>query len=297
MQKCVGIVGIGLMGRAFTANLLRAGFTLKGYDIDPGRMKEFEDQGGIPVGSAAEAARGVRRLLTSLPNSTVVREVVFGPAGILEGAEEGLLMVDTTTSRPEDSVSLGQELAARGIRFLDAPVSGTNTMAWEKDLLVVTGGEPADFEACRPLFDGFAKDAYHVGPAGSGAMAKLIINLVLACNRLGLAEGLVLGMKAGLNLETLLAALKNGAAGSKTMDGKGERMINGNYTGEGRLTTSLKDVRLMLEQGQRLGAPLFIASIFSQIAQAGYEMGYAGLDPACVIEVLRTMAGLPPRVE
>jgi len=168
-------------------------------------------------------------------------------------------------------------------------------MAWTKDLIVVAGGEPADFEACRSLFDGLAKAAYHLGPVGSGALTKLIINLVLEIHRLGLAEGLVLGMKAGLDLETLLTVLKNGAAGSKTMDQKGERMIKANYKPESRLTTALKDVRLMLEQGQRFGPPMLALGILSQIIQAGVQMGYADVDPACIIEMLREMAGLPLR--
>ena len=295
MEDCIGIVGIGFMGQAFTANLLRAGFKLKGFDIDSGRRKEFERQGGIPVSSAAEAARGSRWVLTSLPNSGVVRKAIFGPGGIAEGAKEGLFIADTTTSRPEDSTDLGAELALRGIRFLDAAVSGTSAMAWKKDLIVVAGAETADFEACRPLFNGFAKAAYHLGPVGSGALAKLIINLVLVCNRLALAEGLVLGMKAGMNLESLLTALKDGAAGSKVMDQKGEKMLKADYSPESRLNTSLKDVRLMLEQGQRFGTPMFLTNIYAQIVQIGSQMGYAEFDPACIIEILRGMSGLPYR--
>ncbi len=295
MEDYIGIVGIGFMGHAFAANLLRAGFKLKGFDIDSGRMEEFEGQGGIPVSSAAEAARGSRWVLTSLPNSGVVRNAIFGPGGIAEGAKEGLFIADTTTSRPEDSTGLGAELALRGIRFLDAAVSGTSAMAWKKDLIVVAGAETADFESCRPLFSGFAKAAYHMGPVGSGALAKLIINLVLVCNRLALAEGLVLGMKAGMNLESLLTALKDGAAGSKVMDQKGEKMLKADYSPESRLTTSLKDVRLMLEQGQRFGTPMFLTNIYAQIVQIGSQTGYAEFDPACVIEVLRGMSGLPYR--
>jgi 2-hydroxy-3-oxopropionate reductase len=295
MGERVGIVGLGFMGQAFTANLLRAGFTLRGFDLDKRRMDEFKNQGGIPVSAAAEAARGARWVLTSLPNSAIVREAVLSPGGVAEGAERGLLVADASTSRPEDSISLGEELARRGIRFLDASVSGTSTMAWKKDLVVIAGGSTEDFEAGRPLFDGFAKRAYHMGPVGSGALAKLILNLVLACNRLGLAEGLVLGMKARMNMESLLAALKDGAAGSKTMDQKGERMIKGDYTPESHLTTSYKDVALMLEQGRRLGAPMFLTSVFAQVVQMGIENGFAQSDPACIVEILRGMAGLPRR--
>ncbi|MFH1553907.1 MAG: NAD(P)-dependent oxidoreductase [Pseudomonadota bacterium] len=295
MGECVGIVGMGFMGQAFTANLLRAGFSLRGFDLDKRRVDEFKLQGGTPVASAADTARGARWVLTSLPNSTIVREAVLGPGGVAEGAQSGLILADASTSRPEDSVSLGQELATRGIRFLDASVSGTSTMAWKKDLIVIAGGDPTAFEACLPLFDGIAKRAYHMGPVGSGALAKLILNLVLACNRLGLAEGLVLGMKAGMNMESLLAALKDGAAGSKTMDQKGERMITGDYSPESHLTTSFKDVQLMLEQGRRFGTPMLLTSVFAQVAQIGIQTGFAQSDPACIVEILRGMAGLPRR--
>jgi 3-hydroxyisobutyrate dehydrogenase-like beta-hydroxyacid dehydrogenase len=295
MGERVGIVGMGFMGQAFTANLLRAGFTLQGYDIDAGRMKEFKAQGGTPVSSPAETARDARWVLTSLPNSKVVREAVLGAGGVAEGAKKGLLLTDTTTSRPEDSVSLAEELTRLGIRFLDTPVSATATMAWKKDLVVLAGGTPTDFDDCRPLFDGFAKTAYYMGPVGSGALAKLVHNLVLDCNRFALAEGLVLGMKAGMNMEGLLAALKDGAAGSKTMDQKGERMIKGDFTPESRLTTTLKDVHLMLEQGKRYGVPLFLTSNLAQVLQAGVQSGYAEADPSAMIEILRGMAGLPQR--
>ncbi|MEE9274186.1 MAG: NAD(P)-dependent oxidoreductase [bacterium] len=297
MAERVGMVGLGFMGQAMSSNLLKAGFEIQGFDIDGGRVEEFREQGGIPVSSPEAAARGVSWLLTSLPTSEVVREAVLGPEGIAEGAVEGLILADTTTARPEDSAALAAECATRGIRFLDASVSGTSAMAWEKDLLLVAGGDEAAFEAARPYFAGFTKAAYRLGPSGSGARAKLIINLVLVCNRLALAEGLVLGMKAEMNLDTLLTVLKEGAAGSKVMDQKGEKMIRADYTPQSRLTTSIKDVGLMLEQGKRLGTPMFLTSVYEQIVKAGLAQGFHDLDPACVIEVLRAMSGLPQRVE
>jgi len=296
MAGRVGMVGLGLMGQAFAANLLGAGFSVRGFDIDPRRMGELADRGGEPAGSPAEAARGARWVLTSLPTIEIVREAALGPGGIAEGASPGLLLADATTSRPADSERLASELAARGVRFLDAAVSGTSAMAWEKDLIVVAGGRAEDFEACRPLFAGFARAAYHMGPAGSGALAKLIINLVLLSNRLALAEGLTLGMKAGMDLGALLTVLKEGAAGSKVMDQKGEKMIRGEYSPQSRLTTSYKDSGLMLEEGERLGSPMLLTGLYHQVARIGIETGLADLDPAALVEVLREMAGMKRRV-
>ena len=296
MAERVGIVGVGLMGQAFAHHLLGSGFEVQGFDIDPKRMDQLRQQGGIPVDSAAAAARGVRWMLTSLPTSDIVRAAVFGPQGIAEGAERGMLLADASTSRPQDSEKLGAELAGHGIRFLDAAVSGTSAMAWKKDLIVIAGGAEADFEACRPYFAAFSRTAYRMGPAGSGALTKLIVNLILAGNRLALAEGLVLGMKAGLESESLLNVLQDGACSSKTMVDKGPKMLKGDYTPEGQVRISLKDARLALEQGSRFGSPMLITSLWAQIQQAAYEKGLGDYDSVAYFEVLRELAGLPRRV-
>jgi 3-hydroxyisobutyrate dehydrogenase-like beta-hydroxyacid dehydrogenase len=296
MAERVGIVGVGLMGQAFVHNLLQAGFEVQGFDVDVQRMHELAQQGGIPVASPAAAAQGVRWLVTSLPTSDIVRDVVLGPNGIAEAAGEGLLLADTTTARPQDSERFGTELAERGIRFLDAAVSGTSAMAWRKDLVIIAGGTHTDFEACGPYFQGMSRVAYLMGTVGSGALTKLIINLILAGNRLALAEGLVLGMKVGMDGENLLSVLEDAACSSKTMLDKGPKMLHGDYTPEGRVRIGLKDSRLMLEQGSRFGVPMLMTSLWSQLLQAASEQGLAEHDTVAFIEVLRNMAGLSRRV-
>jgi len=295
MAECVGIVGVGLMGQAFSHQLLQSGFKVQGYDLDERRLAQLHERGGTPVESPAAAARGARWLITSLPASEVVREVILGANGVAEAAARGLIVADTSTSRPEDSQKLGAELAMRGIRFLDACVSGTSAMAWKKDLIVIAGGTVEDFEAARPLLAGFSRAAYRMGAVGSGAMAKLIINLILFGNRLALAEGLVLGMKAGMEGESLLRVLQDAACSSKTMIDKGPKMLKGDYAPEGQVRTSLKDARLALEQGTRLGAPMLVTSLWAQLQQAAYQQGLAELDSSAFIELLREMAGLPKR--
>jgi 3-hydroxyisobutyrate dehydrogenase len=296
MAERVGVVGMGLMGSAFTHHLIQSGFKVQGYDIDESRMRQFHERGGEPVESPAAAARGARWVLTSLPTSEIVREAVMGPNGIAQDAPRGLIIADASTSRPQDSEKLGAELAARGVRFLDSCVSGTSAMAWKKDLIVIAGGTAEDFKACKPLFEGFSRAAYHMGPVGSGAMAKLIINLILFGNRLALAEGLVLGMKAGVEGENLLQVLQDAACSSKTMIDKGPKMLKGDFTPEGQVKTSLKDARLALEQGARVGAPMLVTSLWTQLQQAAYEAGLKDVDSSSFIEVLRSMAGLPKRV-
>lgn len=295
MAETVGIVGVGLMGQAFAHHLLQSGFKVQGYDLDERRLAQLHEQGGAPVESPAAAARGARWLITSLPTSDIVKEVVLGANGVAESAAKGLILADTSTSRPEDSEKLGAELAKRGIRFLDACVSGTSAMAWKKDLIVIAGGTAEDFEAARPLFDGFARAAYRMGAVGSGAVTKLIINLILFGNRLALAEGLVMGMKAGMEGESLLKVLQDAACSSKTMIDKGPKMLKADFSPEGQVRTSLKDARLALEQGSRLGAPMLVTSLWTQLQQAAYQQGLADLDSSAFIEVLRGIAGLPKR--
>jgi len=295
MAETVGIVGVGLMGQAFSHHLIRSGFRVQGFDLDERRVGQLHEQGGIPVESPAAAARGARWLVTSLPTSEIVREVVLGSNGVAAGAEKGLIVADTSTSRPEDSEKLGAELAKRGIRFLDACVSGTSAMAWKKDLIIIAGGSVEDFEAARPMFEGFARAAYRMGAVGSGALTKLIINLILFGNRLALAEGLVLGMKAGMDGESLLKVLQDAACSSKTMIDKGPKMLNADFSPEGHVRTSLKDARLALEQGARLGAPMLVTSLWSQLQQAASQQGLSDRDSSSFIEVLRVMAGLPQR--
>lgn len=300
MSQRIGIVGMGLMGQAFILNLRKSRFQVQGFDIDPKRMDELRAQGGHPVDSPAAAAKGVECVITSLPTSDIGRTVMLGAGGIAEGVREestlgGLIVCDTTTARPEDSEALAAELAERGIRFLDSAVSGTSTMARAGDLVVMAGGDKADFEACRGVFAAFSRAAYHMGPVGAGARTKLVVNLVLAGNRLALAEGLVLGEKAGLALGPLLEVLQDGASGSKTMSDKGPKMIVADYARQGQVKTSLKDSRLVLEMGHKLGAPLPMAALFSQIVQAAYAKGYGEKDTVAFIEVLRGLAGLAER--
>ena len=295
MVERIGLVGMGLMGQAFILNLRKSQVTVQGFDVAAARMDDLREQGGHPVDSPAAAAKDVDYVIVSLPNSTIGREAMLGAGGIAEGAAEGLYVCDTTTARPEDSEALAAELAAKGIRFLDSAVSGTSTMAREGDLIVIAGGEKADFDACQEVFAGFSRAAYHMGPVGAGARTKLAINLVLAGNRLALAEGLLLGEKCGLDVNNLLEVFKDGACSSKTMVDKGPKMIDADYSQQGQIMVSLKDSRLMIEQAQKVGAPAVMISSLSQLFQAAYEKGYGRKDSVAFYEILRGMAGLEER--
>ncbi len=166
----------------------------------------------------------------------------------------------------------------------------------EKDLVIIAGGNQEDFDTCRAVFSGFSREAYYMGPVGSGARTKLVINLILAGNRLALAEGLLLGEKVGLDVDSLLVVIQDAACSSKTMIDKGPKMLGADYSPQGQIKTSLKDSRLMLEQGQLHGSPMLMTNVWSQILQMAYQKGQAELDTVSFYEVLREMAGLERRI-
>ncbi len=292
----IGIIGLGLMGTAMSQKLIEAGHRVRGFDIDQSRLDELAENGGVPTGSAAEAAENAQFVIISLLYSHIVRESCLGDGGIASVARDGLIIIDTSTSSPDESAQLGEDLRARNIGFLDASLSGSRNQVLEGKIVSVVGGEENDFETARPVLANFARSIHHMGPNGAGARTKLVINLVLGLTRLALSEGLVLGMKSGLEMERLLEVLKDSAAYSKAMDQRGARMIHADYDNPlSRVKQHHKDVRLILEQGQKLGSPMLLSSVHQQVLQAAEYGGLADADTSAIIEVFRRMAGIPSR--
>ena len=283
----VGIVGLGAMGGAFARNLVAAGWTVRGFDLDPERRAALRAAGGEPVGDAAEAAHDAERVVLSLPDHEVVRRVVFGPGGVAEGAARGCILVDTSTSPPEASRELARELAGGGVAFLDACVSGTGATARERDVVALVGGDARTFAACAELFGAIARKAYHLGPTGAGALGKLVVNVAVVGNRLALAEALNFGTAVGMEPAAVLAILKDGATYSRAMDLKGDKMVHRDYRPESTLAASLHGTHLLLDEAERAGAPLFLVSLYAQIARVAVGLGHGGSDPAALVEALR----------
>jgi 3-hydroxyisobutyrate dehydrogenase-like beta-hydroxyacid dehydrogenase len=289
MSGTVALIGMGLLGSALAENLLKAGFAVRGYDTAPERMQQHAERGGHVAASPADAARGASAVMTCLMTADIVRDALLGPAGALEAAVPGIVAIDNSTIHPDASAALAAELGRRGIAMLDAPVGGSSGQARRREAPVIVGGDPDVFARCRPILDAIAQRVHHVGPNGSGARAKLVINLVLGLNRLALAEGLLFGLRQGLDGKTLLAVLKDSAAYSRAMDIKGERMLEGSFEPEGKLAQHLKDVELMLEVGHAAGAPLLATALHRQLLIAGVAAGLSERDNSSIIAVLRSL--------
>jgi len=284
---------MGLLGSALVENLIKAGFTVRGYDTAPDRVREHEARGGVPARSPADAARGATVVMTCLMTADIVRDVLVGPGGAIDAAEPGAVVIDNSTIHPDASAALAGRLAQRGIPMLDAPVAGSSGQARRRGAPVVVGGDVEVFARCRPILDALTERVRHVGPNGAGARAKLVINLVLGLNRLALAEGLLFGLRQGLDGRALLAVLKESGAYSRAMDLKGERMVEGNFEAEGKLAQHLKDVELMLEVGHAAGAPLLATALHRQLLLAGVAGGLGDHDNSAIIAVLRSLIAAP----
>jgi 3-hydroxyisobutyrate dehydrogenase-like beta-hydroxyacid dehydrogenase len=276
----VGLIGLGLVGSALAERFLRSGFAVVGFDIDAGRREELRGHGGTVAGSADEVARSSRRIVLSLPNSAIVAAVV-GP--LRPSLAPGTILVDTTTGDPGPTAALGASLAEGWIAYLDATIAGSSAQVRDGEVLVVAGGEPSAFDACRDLFAAFAARAYRVGPCGSGARMKLVVNLVLGLQRAVLAEGLGLASSCGLDPAAALEILRESPAYSRVMDTKGAKMLSGDLAPQARLAQHLKDVRLILAMGDRHGARLPLSSMHRDLLEGLTASGYGDADNSAII--------------
>jgi 3-hydroxyisobutyrate dehydrogenase-like beta-hydroxyacid dehydrogenase len=274
------MVGLGLLGTSVAERLLKGGWSVTGFDRDPGRLAALARLGGRPAAGARETLAAADRLVLSLPTTEDVEAVLaeMGPA-----LRTGLVIVDTTTGDPDRTAALGAGLAARGIRYLDATVSGSSEQVRAVDVVLLVGGERATFEACADLFRCFARQWMYAGPWGAGARLKLVVNLVLGLNRAALAEGLAFARACGVDPELALDALRAGAAYSRVMDVKGRKMITGDFACQARLSQHLKDLRLILAAGRHAGAYLPLSAVHEQLLEPLEAAGLGSVDNAAII--------------
>jgi len=290
-REDVGLIGIGLVGSAIAEHLLARGYGVVGYDIDPARCAALSRAGGTPVSSVAEVAKRSDRVFLSLLASETVCQVVEGEGGLLEAPEPPCYIVDTTTGTPDETMALAERLAGRGVGFLDATISGSSQQIRDRDALFMVGGNEKTVVACADLLDAVSNKMIHVGPPGSGSKAKLASNLILGLNRLVLAEGLVFAEKLGLDLPSFLSMLKQSPAYSVAMDVKGEKMLNGDFTPQARVSQHHKDLQIILDCAKAVGQDLPLSRIHHDILDELIASGDGNLDCSAVIKALRKRQG------
>lgn len=275
----IGVIGLGLMGSALAERLLGSGRPVVGYDVRAECREGLRKIGGKPLQSVREVFDRARTILLSLPNSDVAAEVVREAEGLVSGA----MIIDTTTGDPNATAALGRRLEGIGADYLDATLTGSSALARTGELIVTVGGPQAVFARAEPLFRLFAKRWFHVGPRGSGARIKLVVNLVLGLNRAVLAEGLAFARGCGLNLDTTLEVLASGAAYSRVMDAKGRKMIRREFSAEAKLEQHFKDVQLVLQSGLAAHASLPFSELHARILAELVARGLGECDNSAVI--------------
>ena len=278
----IGLIGLGLLGSALSERLIDGGYSVLGYDVDSQRCDELVERGGRIANNVPDIARHCSRIMFSLPDSSISASVIYELRSRL-GADT--IIIDTTTGHPDEMTRIGQQLAKQGIGYLDATVAGSSEQAKRGEALIMVGGDDAYVAACQDIFDAISPKAMHVGPCGSGARMKLVVNLVLGLNRAVLAEGLSFAKATGVDPTKALEVLIASPAYSTVMDTKGEKMLTGDFTPQARLRQHLKDVRLILESAAASGANTPLSEWHAETLQALVDQGHGEDDNSSIIRV------------
>jgi 3-hydroxyisobutyrate dehydrogenase-like beta-hydroxyacid dehydrogenase len=279
MNEPIGLIGVGLLGTAIAERLIGAGQSVIGFDVDAAARDRLTKLGGQATASLSDVAE-CSRIILSLPDSIIAGQVLdeLRPALAVDA-----VIIDTTTGDPTDAALMAEELAGYHIGYVDATVLGSSEVVRKGEAIVLLGGKDAHVQIAVELLQPIYKRAFPIGPSGSGSRMKLAVNLVLGLHRAVLAEGLNFAKSLGLDPRQTLEVLKSGPAASAAMEAKGEKMLTGDFTPQARLKQHLKDVRLILDAAQRLGAKTPLSDVHQQMLAALVEQGFGDEDNSAVL--------------
>jgi 2-hydroxymethylglutarate dehydrogenase len=292
-MKKISVIGLGLMGTAIATLLMKAGYRVTGFDIVRKQMTDLVPLGLRALNSPQEAAKGADLILLSLPNWDAVLEAVEGKKGVVEGVQKGQIVADTSTSPPWESRALGKRLAKKGVEWMDVPISGSSAQARVGNMVFMAGGKRPVFERIKPVLDRIGKKTVYAGKSGDGATLKLVINHTLYLNQAAAIEGLVLGLKAGLNPDVLFEVITSGAAASDLLIARGKDMLNGNFSPKGPVVLANKDLDLSLETARKLGVVLPVGALYQQLLLKAHYNGWDREDATAVMKVYQQLAEKP----
>jgi 3-hydroxyisobutyrate dehydrogenase-like beta-hydroxyacid dehydrogenase len=288
----IGYAGIGIMGRGMAANLVRAGHDVTVWNRTSSRTSDLKAAGAAVVGSPAELAAKCDITMMCVSDTPDVEAVTLGPEGLLNGLSEGKLIVDHSTISASATKELAQAVQAVGADWVDAPVSGGNEGAEKGTLSIMVGGEPAAVTRAMPFMEAYGASITHVGPIGSGQMAKLVNQVLVVGNALAVSEALLLAEAGGLDLEATIAAVKDGAAGSWMLANRGPQIIERDWRPGFTIDLQQKDLRLVLESADELAVPLPATGLIFQMYRALQRRGLGGDGNHALVKALEEMAGL-----
>lgn len=274
----IGWIGLGVMGKPMSKNVIKAGYELTVFDLNTESVNEVVAAGATAGTSAKQIAAASDIVITMLPNSPHVKSAVCGENGVLEGAKEGLVLIDMSSIAPLASQEIGKACAEKGVKMLDAPVSGGEPKAIDGSLSIMVGGDAALFAAVKDLLLVMGASAVYCGALGAGNTTKLANQVVVACNIAACAEAFTLAKKAGVDPELVFEAIKGGLAGSTVMNAKVPMMLESSFPPGFRIDLHIKDLNNAIETGHGVGAPLPLTASVMEMMQTLRADGYGQED-------------------
>ena len=287
----IGIVGLGLLGSAVAARLRGGGHDVVGHDLVAEKVRALEALGGQAASSAEAVARAAEAVCVVLPSLAAVEDVVLGTRGLAAGGRAGQTIIQMSTISPTLTERLAREVGAKGLAFLDCPISGTSGMVARGDGIIFVGGEQRVFDRWRPVLESVLPRAIYVGRPGQAMTLKLVANLLVALNSAAAAEALLMARRAGLDLELVLDVLTRSAATSRMLEVRGPLMARQEFPPQMKLDLFMKDLHLIQEAARGVGAPLPLTDVAERLYAAALDAGHAGEDLAVVFTALARLSG------
>ncbi|MGX1854512.1 2-hydroxy-3-oxopropionate reductase [Streptomyces sp. NPDC055299] len=292
-RPAIAWIGLGIMGSPMAENLLKAGYPVTGYTLEPDKLERLAAAGGATAGSIAGAVAEADVIITMVPASPQVEAIAYGPDGILENARPGALLIDMSSITPQTSVDLAEAAGDKGIRVLDAPVSGGEAGAVEAVLSIMVGGDRADFDAARPLLEALGKTIVLCGPHGSGQTVKAANQLIVAVNIQACAEAVVFLEKSGVDLAAALDVLNGGLAGSTVLTRKKDNFKNRDFAPGFRIDLHHKDMGIVTDAARNVGAALPVGTLVASLVASLRAQGDGGLDHSALLRGVERLSGQP----
>lgn len=287
----VGFIGLGNMGGPMCRNIIKGGHDVTVFDLNAAAIKTCTDLGAKAAASPKDVASQVDVVMTSLPMPRDVEAVALGPNGIIEGAKQGTIYVDLSTNSPSMIRKIAAVLAPKGITMIDAPVSGGAIGAEKRTIAIMVGGDRAAYDRCMPVFESFGQNISHLGALGSGAIAKIVNNMLAFSNMAAAAEGLMLGAAAGIDPDALNEVIRNSSGNSMAYRGVAYKTLNGDWSPTFTIDLAYKDLHLALELGDELGIPLAMGAQTHNLMRMARGMGFGGDDASALMRVYEKTLG------
>ena len=290
MKKRIGFVGLGIMGRPMARNLLKAGYPLVVFDLNKDAMEDLVKAGALAAHSSKEVAERTDVIITMLPDSPEVKEVILGKDGVIEGVRRDSVVIDMSSINPLVTQEIARALNGKGVKMLDAPVSGGETGAIQGTLAIMVGGEKKVFEDSLEIFRAMGKNTVHVGEIGAGGYVKLVNQIIVALNIASVGEAFCLGVKAGLDPQVIYQAIRGGLAGSQVLETKAPMIFGRNFKPGFKIKLHQKDLQNALSTAKDLGVPLPLSSFVQQIFVSLLTEGRGDEDHSALATFFEKMA-------